>query len=79
MHLRVPVTYRRHDGLTIRTLDIAEWHFGALILVDPDLWVVDVWDLLQSNYSLISIHLIHRTVRNSSVKKSHFYLARLYG
>lgn len=45
----VPVTYRRHDWLAIRTLDIAEWHFGALILGDPDFWVVGVWDLLQRN------------------------------
>jgi hypothetical protein len=39
-------TYLWHDRLPIFALDITERHLRALVLVDLEVWVVDVWDLV---------------------------------
>lgn len=41
------LTYLGHDGLAVLSLDVAEWHLSALMLVDFQLWMIDVGDVLQ--------------------------------
>jgi hypothetical protein len=31
-----------HDRFSVFALDVAEWHFRALILVDAELWIINV-------------------------------------
>lgn len=45
-HLQLSSAYRWHDRLSILANNVTEWHLGALIRVCPDLWVVDVLNLL---------------------------------
>lgn len=40
-------THGGEDGLFLAVEHVAEWHLGALVLVDLDLRVVDVRDLLE--------------------------------
>jgi hypothetical protein len=45
-------TYLGHDRLSIFALDITERHLRALVLVDPQLWMVDVRDLVDGYCAL---------------------------
>ena len=36
-----------HDGLSICTLDVAEWHLGALVLVEDEIRIVKILNLVQ--------------------------------
>lgn len=46
--------YLGHDGLAVFSLDVAEWHLGALMLVDFQLRMVDVRNVLQRDCSQVS-------------------------
>lgn len=39
-------TNLRHNGLAIFTLDVAEWHLGALVFIKLELGKVQVGDLI---------------------------------
>ena len=45
-------TYRWHDGFSILADNVAKWHLGTLVGVCPDLWMVDIRDLL--NWDCVS-------------------------
>jgi hypothetical protein len=54
-----PITpYLWHDRLSILALDVAERHFRALVLVDSELWIINVWYLVKRNYMMISKYAI---------------------
>lgn len=40
-------TYLGHDWLSVFIRDIAERHFRAFVLVNPDLGIVDKWNLIK--------------------------------
>ena len=48
-HLRCMTPYRWHDRLPVLADHVTERHLGALMRVRPDLWVVNVRDLLDRN------------------------------
>lgn len=47
-------SYLGHEGLAVFSLDVAEWHLGALMLVNFQLRMVDVRDILQRDCSQVS-------------------------
>lgn len=42
----IRITYFWHYGISIVSLDIAERHLRTLILVDLQIWVIDVGDFI---------------------------------
>lgn len=42
-------TYLWHDGLAVLALHVAEGHLRALVLVELEVWVVDIWNLVKLN------------------------------
>lgn len=47
-------SYLGHDGLAVFSLDVAEWHLGALMLVNFQVGMVDVGNVLQRDCSQVS-------------------------
>lgn len=43
-------THLGHDGLPVFSSHIAERHLGALVLVELELWMIEVGDLVQGGY-----------------------------
>lgn len=39
-----------HDRLAVLAFDVAEWHLCTFVLVDLDLWIIDVWYLLKRHF-----------------------------
>lgn len=47
--LRCLNAYRWHDGLSVLADNVTERHLGALIRICSDLWVIDIWDLVDGD------------------------------
>lgn len=45
--------YLWHDALSVLALDIAEWHFCALVLVDTKFRIINIWNFVKRNYVIL--------------------------
>jgi hypothetical protein len=50
-------TYLGHNWLSICPFHVAKRHLSAFVLVKFQLWVVDIGDLLETDYSFSNIHI----------------------
>lgn len=55
-HVLPGAAYWWHNRLAILADYVAERHLGALVRISPDLWVIDVWNLLDSDCTNLELH-----------------------
>jgi hypothetical protein len=50
--------YLWHNRFSVLSLDISKWHCCTLVLVDTEFWIIDEWDVIKRNCTVVSKHLI---------------------